>query len=316
MTHFFEKFKIPTILGLTLIFIGIGIGVFLVLKDQPLISKASPNLLPKDKPIFSNIEDSTGVVSWQTADSTSSFVNFGTQSLDQTAKDDRDLQAPSTHTVHYVTLKNLLPQTSYQLKVVAGKNTSNVFEFKTAAPSTTQNNFGPVIGSVLDGNEQSSTSYKPLEEGIAYLSISNTIIQSSLIKNLGSFLIPLSQIRNTDLSDISPLKEDTVAKLTIVAKDGQGAVAIFKLKTAGTTLPPIRLGQNLDLTAEIEEEPLIPDQDLINFDLNGDGEINATDNAIILRNFGKNPQDKRADLDGNGEVNKDDLDLMAKQINQ
>lgn len=310
MINFFEKFKIPTLLGLGLIFFGIGAGIFLVLRDQTFISSASPNTTPQNV-TFSNIEDSTAVVSWQTSSPVSSFITFGQSgSGEQTINDDRDLKAPTPHSFHYITLKNLLPKTEYQLKIITGRVSSDIFKFQTAPPANLQNNFGPIVGSVLNVD-------KPLEEGIAYLSIAGATLQSSLIKSLGSFLIPLPKIRKADLSDVLALNEEMVAKLTIIGREGQSSV-LFKLKQDGVILPALKLGQNLDLTnpAPLETpKPASPSaSELKTFDLNSDGKINAADNAIILRNFGKNPKEKKADLNNDGVVDQKDLDLMSKKI--
>ncbi|MBI2018298.1 fibronectin type III domain-containing protein [Candidatus Daviesbacteria bacterium] len=304
MIHFFEKFKLPTILGLGIILIGISSGLFLVLREQILISRASPDITPiKDSVTFTNIEDSTVVVSWQTANPAASFVTYGKSDPgEQTALDDRDSGSPNSHIVHYVTLKNLLPKTEYQLKIATGKVSSDIFRFKTASPATTQSNFGPVIGSVLEND-------KPIPEGVAYLSISDTTVQSSLIKDLGSFLIPLSRIRPPD--------DETIAKLTVIAKTGQ-SIALFRIKAAGTSLPVLKIGQNLDLTTTQSPTKEVPPStsDLKIFDLNSDGQINSTDYAIVLRNFGKNPKEKKADLNNDGVVDKKDLDEIASKINE
>lgn len=304
MIHFFEKFKIPTILGLGVILIGISSGLFLVLREQILISRASPNVTPiKDSVTFTNIEDSTVVVSWQTANPAASFVTYGKSGPgEQTALDDRDKGSPNPHIVHYVTLKNLLPKTEYQLKIITGRASSDIFRFKTASPATAQSNFGPVIGSVLEND-------KPIPEAVAYLSISDATVQSSLIKDLGSFLIPLSRIRQLD--------DETIAKLTVVAKNGQ-SIALFKLKAVGTSLPVLKIGQSLDLTTtQNQTEEISPSTSGLRiFDLNFDGQMNSTDYAIVLRNFGKNPKEKEADLNNDGVVDKKDLDEIASKINE
>lgn len=308
MINFFEKFKMPTLLGLGVIFLGIGAGLFLILRDQTFISSASPNTTPQNV-TFSNIEDTTTVVSWQTAIPVASFITFGQNSPQgRTVNDDRDLKAPLPHSFHYVTLKNLLPKTEYQLKIQTGRNSSDIFKFQTASPANLQNNFGPIVGSVLGVD-------KPLDEGIAYLAIAGASLQSSLIKNLGSFLLPLPKIRKSDLSDVLSLNEDMVAKLTIIGKEGQSSV-LFELKADGVTLPAVKLGQNLDLTNPLASpKPASPSaSELKTFDLNSDGKINATDNAIILRNFGKNPKEKKADLNSDGVVDQKDLDLMSQKI--
>lgn len=310
MIHFMEKFKIPTILGTGIILVGIIAGLFLVLKDLNLLSRASPDITPQDV-TFTNITDTTIVVSWKTANPASSFITFGQNSpSEQTALDDRDQASPSSHTIHYVSLKKLRPSTQYQMKIVTSRISSDIFKFKTASSVSSQNNFGPIIGSVLQGN-------KPLTEGIAYLSVADANIQSSLIKNLGSFLIPLTQLRKADLSGVFNLSDKLTAKLTIVGSNNQSTV-LFKLRKEGVTLPVVKLGQNLDLTIpQVEaKEPTPSILDLRIFDLNEDGQINAADNAIVLRNFGKNPKERKADFNSDGIVDQKDLDAIAEKVNE
>ena len=55
---------------------------------------------------------------------------------------------------------------------------------------------------------------------------------------------------------------------------------------------------------------------LTKYDLNGDGKINAADNAIILLNFGKNPKDKKADINEDGMVDQKDLELMSQKLEE
>lgn len=298
MTHFINKFRIPTLLGLTIITAGIGIGVFLVLKEQTFISSAKPDIDPFDI-TFSNISEDSVALSWQTNTEVASFVTFGQANPNERISlEDQDNDKPKPHKIHYVTFKNLLPKTIYQTKIVSGKKPSDVLTFETAQPPTIQTGFAPIIGTILDNSE-------PITEGVVYLSIAGASIQSSPIKPSGTYLIPVSQIRKSDLSDTYPLNTGQVGKLTIISGKGKSQV-LFELKLSSNSLPPLRIGENIDLTIP---QPVV-------YDLNGDGQVNATDNAIILQNFGSNPKEKRADLNGDGVVDQKDLDLMAKQINQ
>ncbi len=307
MLGIINKFKIPTILGLALILAGITAGVFLVLKDQIFLTQASPNLLPQNVTV-SNITESEVTLSWQTSQPTISFVTFYTKgSGEQNALDDKDNLKPKPDALHYTTVKNLQPDTDYSFKIISGKLTSEGQTFKTAKSASSQNGFGPVRGTVFDGE-------KPLETGIIYLSVSNATTESAQITNLGNFLIPISYMRKEDLSDTFVPTGDTLAKLTIVSDKGS-ATALFKLSMAGIELPPIHLGQNIDLTTATPK-PNEQSSPLSKFDLNGDGKINSNDNAILLQNFGKNPKNKKADLNGDGIVDQKDLELMSKQINQ
>ncbi len=312
MKKILSRFKIPTILGLGIIVIGIITGVFLTLQEQIFTSKASTSINAQNITL-TNISDTEVTISWQTSIPTPAFVTLGiTNPNEITALDNRDTNPPAggpkPHSIHYVTIKNLLPKTTYQYKIISGKVSSEVSKFTTAIPLQFQTGFRPIIGSVLDGN-------KPLEEGIAYLSIADATTQSSQVKSSGNFLIPISQIRNIDLLDVYPLIEDTNVKLTILSSKGQ-ATAIFKLRDAGKGLPPIKLGEDADLNSLLSSPPPVSNQDLDKYDLNGDGIINSADNSIVLGNQGRNPKNKKADLNGDGVVDQKDLDLMSKKINQ
>ena len=276
MKSFLNKFKIPTLLGLTIILIGIISGVYLSLRSQTLLSTAAPSAEPENITV-TNIEDTSVVISWQTLSPSVGFVTFGQNNpSEQTVLDDRDSKQSKTHLVHYVTIKNLTPQTTYQFKVVSGKFFSKTSTFITATPSE-PNGFQPIIGSVLDGTNL-------LSEGIAFLSISDSVIQSSLIKTHGNFLIPLSNIRKSDLKSINLLGEEP-AKITIISAAGKSSAA-FKLSQNGITLPPLKIGESSDLT-NITPSPTPNVLDLTIYDLNDDEKINAADYSIGLKNKDK-----------------------------
>lgn len=301
-----ERFKIPTLLGLTIIVAGISAGVFLVAKDQVFFASAIPNLAPQNITL-SNITDSAVTISWQTAQPTISFVSFTVKgSPPQTALDDADNLKPQTHTLHYTTIKNLQPETQYSFKIVSGKSSTGEQSFKTARSALSQNGFGPIRGTVFDGTT-------PLENGVAYLSIAGAVVQSSKVTSLGNFIIPISLMRKDDLSDIFQISASEEAKLTIISDQGT-ATALIKIKPEGQELPPILLGQNVDLTTTPAASPKPSSEQLNKFDLNGDGQINALDYSILLQNFGKNPKNRKADLNNDGVVDTKDLGIMAKEI--
>ncbi|OGE32993.1 hypothetical protein A3C59_02760 [Candidatus Daviesbacteria bacterium RIFCSPHIGHO2_02_FULL_36_13] len=303
MRNFLTKFRIPTLLGLAIIFSGIASGVFLTLQGQNFISKASPDQTPQNITL-SNISDDTVALSWTTTSSSVSFVNFGVNSTNEhTVLDDRDSKTPKAHIIHYVTIKDLLPKTEYQYRIISGNSQSETDTFTTASPLSNSGGFRPIIGSVL-------TDDIPLDEGVVYLSISNASIGSSLIRDLGNFLIPLSQIRKSDLSDGFPLTDETIVKLTVLSPEGE-STALFKLRDAYEELPPLQLGEDLDLTI-LEDSPEV----IIDYDLNGDGKINSNDISILLQNIGKNPKNPKYDLNLDGVVDQKDLSLLGEQINQ
>ncbi len=297
-----NKFKIPTLLGLAVIFAGMIVGVLLTIQNQTFITRATPDLLPKNI-ILTNIQDETISISWQTSTATLGFITFGESSgSEQTVLDDRDKTSPNPRKIHHVTLKKLKPQTGYFFKIFP-VNTSEIQKFTTASPSELNNNFKPIIGQVIQNDQ-------PIRDGVAYLLISGANTQSAIVTQLGNFIIPINKLREQDL-------KDTLAKIQILSDQGE-AGAMIELSEDGKIPTSLIIGQNLDLTQKQTSAP----SELQQFDLNSDNFINAADHAIILKNFGplreagKNPKDKRADLNSDGVVDQKDLDLIAKKINQ
>lgn len=305
------KLRIPTLLGLAIILGGLGTGVYLTLQNQYLVAKATPETQPKNITV-SNLEDITAVISWQTDTATLGFVTIGSKGDEQTVLDDRDQNTPQPHLVHLVTVRDLTPATAYQYRIISGKNKTEAVKLQTASASLAENGFKSIVGSVLESG-------KPLKEGLAYLTISGAVVQAGLIKDFGNFIIPIAKIRQTDLQAVFQPTKQTTAKLSVASGAG-GATLVFNLTDDGVPLPAIKIGEQLDLTTSVATAAA-KNSDLAKFDLNNDGFINASDYGLVVKNLGKNPQDKRADLTGpegkpDGVVDQKDLDLMSQKISQ
>ncbi len=302
-----SSLKIPTLFGLGLIVAGISAGVLLVAKDQIFFAQASPDVTPQNITL-SNITDTQVNISWQTSPAAPSFLTLNIKNNPpQTIVDDQDDLKPKPHFLHYVTIKKLDPDTNYSFKIISGRVSSDEQTFKTAKASVVQNNLGPVRGTAFEDKN-------PVQEGIAFLAATGAAVQSTPITSLGNFIIPLSQLRKEDLSDIFQSSTDTIdAKLTIISAKGSSS-ALIKIKPEGIELPPILLGQNVDLTSAATASPTPTAAELNVFDLNNDGQINALDYSILLQNFGKNPKNRKADLNNDGVVDNKDLEIISKHI--
>lgn len=300
------RFRIPTLIGLAVLSVSLIFGIYLVLQKQILSIKASGDTAAKNI-TFANITDGSISISWQTAIKTPGFITYGPSSPnEQTVLDDRDGQKPQAYFAHHISLKNLSPQTNYQLKVYSGNWVSEILSFTTASTIDIQTNFKPVIGVVVDDQRY-------LEDSLIYLNIPKANIQSSVIKNLGNFIIPLNLLRKEDLSNVFIMQEGSEGKLTIISEKGQMSV-VFKLKDFDNQLGTIKFGQNINLTDQ--KAVILIQEDVTKFDLNNDKLINSSDYAIILKNFGNNPKDRKADLNTDGVVDQKDLSEMSKKLNE
>ncbi|MDO8618495.1 MAG: fibronectin type III domain-containing protein [Candidatus Daviesbacteria bacterium] len=300
----FTNLRIPTFLGLGILLLGLGAGVFLVVQNQTLISLASPAQEPTNITIAS-ITDQSVAISWQTTSPVTGFLNFGPGgNLNQTALDVRDTTETSTRTDHYVLINNLVPQTSYQFKIISGKLTSPPQKFTTAQSASSQNSLPPIIGSVLDG-------INPINEGVVYLNITGGATQSAPISTLGSFTITLTEVYKDDLSDILPLSENTLVTLKIIS-GGKISTSTLTLKIAQTPLPPIKLGGDVVFTTPAPTPTPQPPTNI--YDLNNDSQVNSSDYAIAIKNLGKKIKTIRKDLNIEDIIDQKYLDAMIQKI--
>ncbi len=307
------QFRFPTILGLSIIIMGLGAGVFLTLQQQTIKSKASADQNPKNI-VIANLQDTSVSISWSTDVATNGFINYGTTDISQVALDDLDNDKPTPHQLHHVSIKNLTPQTKYQVKINSGETTTDSF-FSTAPEDSAQNGFLPVIGTVVDDN-------RPLTEGLVYLQIQGATPQSAIIKSFGAFLIPISSMRTNDLTRIFSDRSAS-GQITVITANGQKATATISLSNIDGPIGPLKIGQDLDFSKPAAIAPTI--QELVNFDLNGDGQINANDYAFIVTNLGNKPKKntasssadfKKSDLNGDGKVDQNDLNLIQAEVNK
>ncbi len=301
-----SNFKIPTLLGLAIIIFGISSGVFLVLQRQTTVSKAASEESPSAI-LITNLQDTTATISWKTKSKSVGLITYGVSTpKESTALDDRDTKKATDRFQHYVTLKNLSPETTYQFKIVSSPQI-NPLNFTTAPKSEIQNGFKPLIGTISLGE-------KAIEDGVVYLTAPDMYDQSALISTFGNFVIPLNATRTKDLKTIFQPSLNTIGTVKVVTEDGQLGSATINIENSDTLIP-LKIGSNLDFTNLSTPTPapqLQPEK--IKFDLNGDGILNASDYSTILDNLGKNPKDKRADLNNDGVVDQKDLNLIQSQI--
>lgn len=300
-----SEIKIPTLLGLGVLILGLVAGIFLVTTSQILKSQAGQSATPKNVTV-TNIAAEHVSIYWQTEQPAPGFVQAGpSATLGLTFVDDRDTKAPAPHKIHFVTLTNLTPDTTYHYKINSGSETypkSETLTFKTA-PSVTQGNLQPVIGSVI------SPELQPVSEAIVTLEIPGAQTLSAVTKVAGNFVLPLSEIYNRQLTEGFQIEKANInAQLTVTDFINQSKITL-ELPMAGT-LPPVTLGKDLDLS----QKPASPAAEMLRYDLNDDGVVNTLDRSIILQNRGKNPKNTKTDLNGDNVVDQTDLTLLEKYI--
>lgn len=315
--------KIPTLLGLALLITVLVVGVFLFVYNQKIISQNRVRFAPKKIQIV-NISDLQVSVIWQTDVPTNGAVSFGEgRNLTQTENDARDRIGPNNFIIHFVTLKNLKPDTTYNYQIISGgvEFFDKPQSFKTAKSLTDssgtdkQNQTKPLRGTILN------TNLNPIDEALVFLAIKGAQDIVGFTGTSGNFVIPLKDIRSSDLTSFVNLNTKTDATLTI-NRVGLESQVQLSLPVTDKPLPPLVIGQNINLkdyltnqanqSKPAAEKPPVSNSE--KFDLNGDGKVNSLDLSVIVQNFGKNPKNKKADLNSDGKVDQDDIDLISAQM--
>ncbi len=231
-----KKNKIPTFLGLIILVVGLVVGVFLVQNLQIFKSGASVDAAPKDVRI-TNITDDSFTVSWITEKETSGFIKWGeSESLGKTQGGESD-EASLTHSV---TLTSLKPLTNYFFKVNSGgddfDNNGNTWQTQTGPTLTTNSTNIILSGTITDVSSQ------PVKNALVYVTISGAQPLSTVTSGSGAWLIPVSGVRNENLSDILVTSDST--SLTIFANVGPLGVSTAQSIIKNTKpAPPMILGK-------------------------------------------------------------------------
>ncbi len=192
---------------LLIIFVLIPLGVYLTSRQTAFFSKADANIFPSQVKI-SNISEDSLTISWVTLGKAAiGFVSFGnTSNLGNSLFDDRDTDVRTARFTHYVTLKNLNPQTKYYFKIgsagVLFDNNGMVYEAVTAPISETPLPLSKSIAGRVTKQDGSMP-----DEAIIYITTQDGYLLSGLSKS-GNWSVPLHKARNADLSKYAEFTSD------------------------------------------------------------------------------------------------------------
>lgn len=238
-----KRHKIPTIIGLILLLLGVAAGVFLVQRTQVFNLRASPEQTPQQIRV-TNITDKSFSVSWITDQQTLGFLSYGkSASLGGTANDQVSPNNPSL--VHHVTVSGLSPNTSYFFKVGADKNLfdndGQPYKMTTAPQLTTAPKTDVIFGTV------ETAVGTPAANVLVYVTLSGISPLSMVTDNSGKWSIPLSTARSTSLSSFANYALED--RLQIFVQGGAGNFASATIAAgAAHPVPPITLGQTHDFS--------------------------------------------------------------------
>lgn len=231
------KGKIPTIIVLVVLVIGVIVGVFMVRNRQIFRLGASGEITPKDVRI-TNITESSLTVSWTTDKETSGAISFGkNETLGQTALSETDGQT----TLHSAILTGLAPETNYLIKINSNQtefdNNGVPWQASTGPVLTPTQDTLVISGKVLDSDGN------PAEGVLVYVAIGGGTPLSTLTSSDGNWVVPISTSRTLDLTSLITIdQENTLAEISV--QGGPSGVASAQIyPISAKPAPPITLGQ-------------------------------------------------------------------------
>lgn len=180
--------------------------------------RASSEETPK-KVKITNVADTSFTVSFFTDGKTAGFVKYGVEekSLKSQASDDRDQLTGniSPYNLHHITIRGLQPATTYYYVLGTGSNkeifdnNGSPFKITTAkkagSPPAAKTSYGTVL----------EASGGPAEGSVVYLTVEGAGEMSSLVKNSGSWAIPLSTARTADGANFAKLVDEQSLTITV-----------------------------------------------------------------------------------------------------
>src|SRR5688572_2328974 len=113
------NFRIPSIVGIILLLLGVGVTSYLVDQGIILEGRAAPEEEPTNIAI-TNVSPTSFTVMYTTDAAVPGTLTYGVSSEDnQVALDDRDKQngTSSPSRVHHITVENVKPDTTYYFSI-------------------------------------------------------------------------------------------------------------------------------------------------------------------------------------------------------
>lgn len=252
--------KLPTLIGLLIIFAGIGLAVHLDNSRKQIITSAL-NYSPPSDIQFSNITDSSITVSYLTGDATISFVEVVNHlGFKETFLDDLDSDNISRpRTAHLTTIKNLKEDSIYKIRLKSGSNKClpdslcPTLTQKTALRLKNTVSLPPVHGKLI------TKEGKAAGGAIVYLRVGKSALLSGRVDSLGIWVIPLNNLRSQDLITKPEVNETDLIQITakLTPKDISETVIDVKSIQQNLSIPTMEFGKSYNLINLLSKKEIL-----------------------------------------------------------
>lgn len=245
--------RIPTVLGIILVILlmaGIGFVFESLSRGQ---TRASTSIEPQ-KVTVTNISDSGFTFIWQTEEAaTGTMIVSAPNGKKYSAFDERDATGKmGKYITHSLSVRSLSPELTYDVTILSNGKRYPV-DTKSYQVTTyplldlPSSGLDPAYGKVLadDGS--------PAEGAIVFLTLDNSQTVSSIVRNSGSWIIPLSAVRTSDGNSFVPASERITETLVVEKAGIESRIITDTLNDA--PVPDITLGQTYDFRNRDAKKP-------------------------------------------------------------
>lgn len=244
--------KIPTILGLILVITIIG-GIIMLERIFRSPSMASGSQAPENVHI-TNVSDTSFTFSW-----TTQLPASGTILVSSTGKnnymyyDERDATGKlGSYVTHNITVRDAKPSSDYSISLLSnGKQYLDhgiayvVHTPVSIAPNS--NGLEPAYGTIRATNDD------PQEGALVYLTVEGGQELSAMTKTSGLWLIPLNQVRTSDLTGYLPTVERMTENILVQTNDLNSSAITDTLNDS--PVPEMTIGKTYDFRRQQANAP-------------------------------------------------------------
>lgn len=233
-----KKNKIPTLLAIAILVMGLVVGVVLVNRVQSFRLGANAPITPKDVRI-SNMTDESFTVSWITDKETFGFIKWGEKDKQLEKIAFGAIQNPSR--IHYLTVSNLKPEKSYFFVINSDDtqfdNNGIPWQIETGPPLNKYPPSKVISGTIL-------TKYGlPAKNALVYVNVAGSAPLSTTTGDDGTFLLPISHARTAHMDSYIQIN-DLTSLIEIYIQGGPlGIASAQTYPVSAKPLAPIRLGR-------------------------------------------------------------------------
>lgn len=235
--------KIPTVLGLLLVVVIVGVVALANQSYFQTVSRASGSIAPAHVTI-ANLSDNMFTVSWTTANPATGAIEVASGALtNRVIFDDQDAGSQGQYATHIVTFRGAAPDTTYEVTILSNGKTSldgnKPYEVHTPMVlSGTSGNLSPAYGTIVLPDKS------PVKGALVTLTLDGSQTMTAISKPSGTWLIPLNLIRTQDLTGYLPVTDRMTVNITVNG-NGQTTTAITDTLN-DSPVPNMGLGQTYD----------------------------------------------------------------------